>query len=219
MTSDGGWWRIAALILIALLAIGVAWSIAITPGEPEPPRRSLRGPAPPCPFGYFDRVGQGQALLARLRETEEGREIADQLGSTEVRFCFGDIEVPVVSEERLLLLTDDEDEDVLAARTGHLLLHVLRGPPLPEPIPRNANCRVLVDQALHAEARAYAVELRLRRELGVLERRYEFEDAFWRERDGERVIYDYLVAHPDGGPGLDPLATAYRQRCEVERRR
>jgi hypothetical protein len=212
-----GQWRIAAMILLALLAIGVVWSLVRTPsGEPE--REVLRGPAPPCPFGYMDRVGQGELIMARLRTSEEGRQIADALGTTEVRFCFGDIEVPAVTEGRLLLLTEGESVDVLAARTGHLLTHVLRGPPLPDDIPRGADCDALVRRALRAEARAYAIELRLRRDFGVMEQRYEFEAPFHRARDGERVIYDYFRAHPEGGPGLDPLPTAYRQRCDVESR-
>jgi hypothetical protein len=213
-------WRRVAMIAVALLGIGVVLSLVWPRGEGAGERPALPdGPAPPCPFGYVDHVGRKESLLALLNATDEGRRIVSSLGASEVRFCFGRIDVPVVSEGRLLLLDQSADDAPLAARTAHLFLHIVNGPPVPDEIARGADCDAIVDRALHAEARAYAVEVRLRRELGVAGVRYEFEPAFWASEDGERTIYEYLVAHPDGGPGLDALGTAYRQRCETLSRR
>ncbi len=87
--------------------------------------------------------------------------------------------------------------------------------------PRAGDCDAQVDEALALEARALALELRLRRALGVTSRRlpYAFEDGFWSAPAAgrERLVLDYLRAHPDGAPGLDGLASGYARRCRAGR--
>ncbi len=211
-------WRVPALVAALALSIGVIFALVWPRGDGAP--RAFEGPAPPCPAGFFDQLGRAEALRAALGGTEEGRAILEALGPTEVRFCFGVVDVPVVQDERVLLLDRRQDDPELAARTGHLLHHVVRGAPMPDAIEPDADCGALVREALAREARAYALELRLRRALGVRGARYEFETPFFAAPagEGEGVVLEYLLAHPDGGPGLDGLGAAYRQRCEVQRR-
>jgi len=173
------------------------------------------GPAPPCPEAFFDQPARAERLRGLLGSTEDGRALLDALGESEVRFCFGTIEVPVVTSERVLLLDTRAADPESAARAGHLLQHVVRGAPMPAEIAPGVDCDAVVLAALEREAAAYALEIRLRRALGVHERRYAFEDAY--AEAGEHAILDYLVEHPEGGPGMDGLGAAYRQRCELGR--
>lgn len=214
MARGGFDWRKAALVAIAVLAAGVVGTLLASEGG-EPAHGSA--PAPPCPAGFLDQIGRGDRLRRLLGSTEEGRALLERVRATEVRICFGPIDVPVVTDDRVLLLDSRGDDAELAARTGHLLAHVADGAPFPAAIPADADCEHVVRDALAREAAAYALEIRLRRELGVAGRRYAFEDAYVATDAGERAILAYLVAHPEGGPGLDPLGSAYRQRCEVGR--
>ncbi len=174
------------------------------------------GPAAPCPPGFLEPLGRSGAVLARLRATDEGARWLGELGQTEIRLCFGAVDVPVVSEDRVLMLDARADDVETAARVGHLVAHVVRGMPFPAEVLPDADCDAVVERALAAEAQAYGLELRLRRALGLSEPRYEFEPAF-HAGGGEATILGYLREHPEGGPNVDGLATAYRERCEVER--
>lgn len=216
--SSGLPWRAAALVAVAALSIGVVAAV-VWPRREAP--LAYAGPAAPCPAGFFDQLGRAQTLQAALRSTDEGRALLDELGATEVRWCFGAIEVPVVQDDRVLVLDRGMDDAELAPRAGHLLHHVVRGAPFPASVERDADCDRVVHEALEREARAYALELRLRRALSVETARYEFEAAYFAAdaSEGDRVIFDYLLSHPQGGPGIDGLAAAYRQRCDVERAR
>lgn len=211
-------WRTPALVAALALAIGVVFAIVWPRGGDAP--RGFEGPAPPCPAGFLDQLGRAEALRAALDGTEEGRALLDALGARQVGWCFGVIDVPVVQDDRVLLLDRRQDDPELAARAGHLLHHVVHGTPMPDTVEPDADCGAVVREALAREARAYALELRLRRALGVEGARYEFEAPFLaaRAEDGEALILEYLLAHPEGGPGLDGLGAAYRQRCEVQQR-
>ncbi len=208
--------RLAAAIAIPVLGAFVIAALASSSSSSSD-EAVARGPAPPCPYEFVEHLGQSERLRRLLLSTGEGRALLDALGSTEVRFCFGTIEVPVLSDDRLLLLDARAEEAEAAARAGHLLHHVVHGSPFPAEVAAGARCDEVVRGALAAEARAYALEVRLRRALGVTGHRYEFEAAYVATEAGERAILDYLVAHPTGGPGLDPLGAAYHQRCEVAR--
>lgn len=205
-------WRTVALALVAVLSAGVIATL-VWP-RTQAGRALPTGPAAPCPAGFVDQVGHADLLRARLRSTDEGRQLLDALGETEVRYCFGDADVPMITDERVLVLDRDMDDAELAARTGHLLDHVVHGSPFPAEVPPGADCDALVRSALEAEARAYALELRLRRALGVGTARYAFEPEAARASDPAEVILAYLLAHPEGGPGLDALGAGYRMRCE-----
>lgn len=211
-----GWRGIAWVAIAVLVSLVVATFVV--------PRRSGESaeaePAPPCPAGFVDQQARGERLLGLLATVDEGRALVDALFGREVRFCFGSIDVPMVAGERVLLFDARAGDAEAAARAGHLLHHVVHGAPLPREIARDAACDALVRDALRREATAYALELRLRRALGVTQARYEFEAAYFAAADaraGERAIEAYLVAHPDGGPGIDALGAAYRERCERAR--
>ncbi len=83
--------------------------------------------------------------------------------------------------------------------------------------PRPTDCEKQVDEALRAESAALSFELQLRGELAVTNKRieYEFEAPYWATapENRERLVLDYLRAHPDGAPGIDALAAGYTKRC------
>ncbi len=173
-------------------------------------------PAPPCPFGGIDQTSRSDGLRHALQATSEGTALLEALENQEVRVCFSDEErFGVVSDERVVLLPADASDPVLASRLGHLLDHVVNGMPFPASPRPGANCDALIETALSREARAYRLEVRLRRSLGDVSPRYEFEADMLRapeeERDG--IVTAYLRAHPDGAPNLDALVTGYRSRC------
>lgn len=207
-------WRTLALAVVALLSSVVIVMVVTSIHDAH---TIASGPAAPCPPGFVEQLGRGDALRARLRSTAEGSALLDVLGDTEVRFCFGEIEVSSIAEGRALVLDRDMDEAELAARVGHLLDHVVHGSPFPSELDHDADCDRVVHDAMVAEARAYAIEVRLRRALDVPGVRFEFEAEAARARDPEAVVLAYLLAHPDGGPGLDALAAGYYQRCQRER--
>lgn len=203
---------LAILILLGLAATSL-WQTPEAADEAVDPR-----PAPPCPARFLDRVGQAERIEARLRGTPRGAALLDGL-RVQVRYCFGEIEVPVVMEGRLLVLDDRADVAEQAARAGHLLHHVVEGSPFPDEVGADADCDAIVETAIEREAEAYALEVELRAAFELDPSRYEFEPGFFREPASGRVAYveRYLRAHPDGARNLDPLITGYRQRCEVER--
>jgi len=129
--------------------------------------------------------------------------------------CFGPAPVSVVTHDGALLIDARLDEGEAAARAGHLATHLSDGL-IPSPT-RGDDCAAYVDRALHAEARALALELRLRRAFAGPRRvTYEIEAPFWAAPAASReaLIVDYLRAHPDGAPGIDALASGYARRCE-----
>lgn len=205
---------------IAALATAVLALIAIVTlvGRPDEARPDL-GPAPPCPVGFVDRPVRGEQLLTALRRAPAAAEVVAAAEERDLRYCFGAIERPVISASRVLLLSDDMAEPALAARLGHLLHHAAYGGPFPDHIAADADCDAVVDEALAAEARAYALEVTLREAFELEPSRFEFEPAARRlERAGRtRLIERYLRAHPDGARNLDPLGSGYRQRCEAAR--
>ncbi len=205
-------WRQVALAAVALLSAGVITTLVWSDRRAPP-----RGPAAPCPAGFINQVGRADAIRARLRTRDEGRALLEALGETEVRFCFGHTDVPALAEGRVLVLDADWDGPSQAARVGHLLDHVVHGSPFPDTVGAGTDCERVVRDALTTEARAYALELRLRRALGVEEIRYPFEADANQSDNPLALVERYLVTHPDGGPGLDALGTGYRLRCERAR--
>ncbi len=137
-------------------------------------------------------------------------------GTESVHWCFCDGDSSVVVAQRFLILRRSDPDPAVAARAAHLLDHVVQGPPL-RPTARGAglDCEARVDAALGREAEAYALELRIRDALHAGPSEYEFEVAYRRDADVD-AIATYLRAHPDGAPGLDGLASAYRRVCEAE---
>lgn len=207
-------------VVILLLALGVGASFWRTDHGFHAPELPT-GPAGPCPYGFVDRPSQGDAIREGLARIDETRSLVERLGATEVRFCFGPVDVPVLADGRVLLVDERASEAEQAARSAHLLHHIVEGAPFPESIPADADCDAVVRRAIDLEARAYVLEILLRRRFELATPRYEMESAFWAAPEAERegLVRDYLLEHPDGATNLEPLASGYRERCEVERAR
>jgi hypothetical protein len=188
---------------------------------------SCRATDPPrsCPARFAEDGARRALLLDRLRAAPEGESLLarlprlPRLPATPPRICFGSTAVSTITNDGVVLLDRELGEREAAARLGHLLAHAVEGMPMAHP--RARDCDAQVDEALVQEASALALELRLRRALGVTEPRlaYAFEDDFWRApvAGREPLLLDYLRAHPDGAPGLDGLLSGYRRRCLATR--
>ena len=133
--------------------------------------------------------------------------------------CFAPEGPNAIDADLTLVLDRALSDGEAAARVGHLLVHVRDGLPYQADAPGDCDARVA--RALDREAEAHAVELDLRRALGVGGARliFPFEAAFHAAPSAERValLRRWPEEHPDGAPGLDGLATGYRMRCERER--
>ena len=177
-----------------------------------------------CPGGTAPDEDGARALIARLASTPEGEGVVRRLGSQAPRVCVGRVPVSAVTTDGTILLDAALDEAEAAARLGHLLVHVVEGLPGAASAGGAAagGCDAEVARALAAEARALALELRLRRALGVRapRLRYELEGDFWEAEPGARegLILGYLAAHPGGGPGIDAIAEGYARRCRERER-
>lgn len=114
------------------------------------------------------------------------------------------------------MLDSGQEEAAAAARMGHLLVHVAERTALDAP--GEAGCDAWVDAALASEARAFSLELRLRRLFGAAEPSgFEFEAAYFDAppEAREALVLRYLREHPEGGPGVDGLASGYAERCRA----
>ncbi|MCB9597970.1 MAG: hypothetical protein H6719_34960 [Sandaracinaceae bacterium] len=212
MKRPSGW--SLAMGGMAVILVGLALA-SVLKGASDPVDTT---PAPPCPFGFVDNVGDAERIREQLRAVPEGAELLGAL-RREVRFCFGTIDVPVVTEGRLLVLDARASVPEQAARVGHLLHHVTEGMPFPDDVPADADCDAILETAIEREAEAYALEVRLRQAVDLDPDRYEFEPAARRASGRAQValVERYLREHPSGAPNMDPLIAGYRQRCEVER--
>lgn len=162
----------------------------------------------PCPMA----ARPDETRAARLHARLEGTEAASYL-EAEHQICFSAQGPAVVTNESVVLLPRDGDEAALAARLGHLLEHVVRGTLRDDP---SETCDALANEALHREASAYALEIRLRDHFGLGRASFIDLEAAYR-RGGEPAILAWLEAHPEGGAGVDALLRSYRERCEESR--
>jgi len=172
----------------------------------------------PCPQGYSENAGREERALVLLSRDPEGREAVRNASGVRGRMCFGRTEVPAVTVERTLILRRDAGDAETAARVAHLFLHLSGGFAPVDGFDAHAPCDAQVATALHAEADALDLELRLRQRLHVDAPvlRFEVQAAWDAATNGaarEQLLYDFLVAHPHGGGGVDGLADAYAQRC------
>ncbi|EYF03629.1 hypothetical protein [Chondromyces apiculatus] len=171
-------------------------------------------PPPPCPAGLTADPPRVQRLVAQLAEVPESAAILRRLPRGAPRVCFGRVPVSALTDDGVVLLDTASPDAEAAARLGHLALHAIAGSPAPHP--GSPDCDAAVARALTLEARAFALELRLRRALGVTSIRYGFEEAYWQASPEARepAILAWLTAHPSGGQGVDALGDGYRRRCE-----
>ena len=177
------------------------------------------GATPPaCPDGTRPDTARASAIEARLSTVSEGRALIE---SAHVSICFVTSgSSSVITTDRVVLLASELEEGEAAARLGHLLVHARDGLPIDliqSGLDHDA-CEAAVDRALTLEARAYVTEIALQDALGAHPTTLAFAFAAdvraAPEPERESIAHAYLVAHPDGGPGLDGLAAAYRARCD-----
>jgi hypothetical protein len=177
--------------------------------RPEPPPS-------PCDAPFREDAAREERVRALLEGVEETRSLA----RTSAIFCFGVREISVVTTDAELMIDERPDDPEVAARVAHLLEHVVRGYPMSdEP---GGDCDERLETALDREASALALELRTRRALNVTapRTRFEFEQAYFEHTEPEatEIIDRWLHEHPAGGPGVEGLAIAYRERCEALQR-
>lgn len=175
--------------------------------RPEPQAR--------CGPGQHADAPRARRVRALLEKAPAGRGLRGR-APRRLRVCFIDEGIPSLSSEGVVTLLRQATDAECAARLGHLLLHAVEGPPLPETIPAARACAAVVGEALAAEARSHALELTLRRQLGVPARPdHPFEAAFWAAPAGKRVdlLRAHFRAHPEGGPGFPGYVSAYTSRC------
>ena len=177
-------------------------------------------PAPSCPSGTHAEAARASAIEHRLASVAEGRALIDAARARVSSVCFGAPQsASVITTDRVILLADGLEEGEAAARLGHLLVHARDGLPTDEVhAGMNADaCETAVGRALDLEARAYVVEVSLQTALGARPTMlaFEFGDAMRAAGPDARfeIARTYLRDHPDGGPGIDGLASAYRAIC------
>jgi len=192
---------------VFVLAVNLAWFVLGC----TPERKSVL-----CPADSVADDARATLVLDTLRKTPQGAHLEERARDKHnIAICFSPRVVSVVTDEGTLLVDDKLDTKEAAARVGHLLEHVAKGPPLS---PRaGETCDQAVLRALSSEAEALSLELDLRRSLALTSPRilYDFEADYSKtnESDRKRLVLDYLRSHPQGGPGLDALAAGYQRRC------
>lgn len=174
------------------------------------------GEAPAVCTGRYSADPARQArILGRLGASAEGAAAVGRWGRP-IRMCFGAVRSSVVTEQGVMLMDAKLDDARAAARVAHLVTHLADG--LPAIVAGEGDCDARVEQALAAEARALALELRLLRELEAPPPEggpWEVEGVHWAAppEGREAAVLSYLRAHPDGAPGVDALAAGYARRC------
>ena len=162
-----------------------------------------------------DRAG---AVRTQLESVPEGRALLSNAALDVARICFADDGpgVLVHGGTPAVVLSRRADANENAARLGHLLRHRLDGPPL-SIMGGAGDCDARVLAALTAEARGHAVEIRLRRALGVhsLGTVLPFEAALRSVSPAEqtRGILDFLLRNPNGTRSVPPFGADFRRGC------
>ena len=174
---------------------------------------------PGCREGQREDPERAAGLIALL-STTEARDLLRR-APRPLRLCFTDTRISTVATDGVYTLAGRATDTECAARLGHLLLHTVEGRPLPAHIDRSRPCDAVVREALEAEVRANALELRLRRKLGVPlgAPEFPFEREFWDAAPGERsgVLRTYFKAHPEGVLGVPGYVGIFTRRCEALR--
>lgn len=193
-----------------MLALLVLLACEETPKAPEPAVVNR------CDAPFREDAAREERIRGLLEGVEETRTLA----RTSAIFCFGVREISVVTTDAELMIDERPDDPEVAARVAHLLEHVARGYPMTdEP---GGDCDARLETALDKEASALALELRVRRALHVTEprTRFDFEEDYFEltEAEATELIDRWLHDHPTGGPCVEGLAIAYRERCEALQR-
>jgi hypothetical protein len=167
-----------------------------------------------CPATFTQNNERAKTLWKRLGQTSSAAALMRR-GVSKPPICFGQTDISTITTTGVIYFDDKLDESEGTARLGHLFTHFVDGMPMAKP--RSTDCEAQVDEALRAESAALSIELQLRKELAVTNRRiqYPFEGPYWATVPDKReaLIFDFLQAHPDGAPGIDALAAGYAKRC------
>jgi hypothetical protein len=148
-------------VLVVALAV-LCWGAAAGADPPSAPGN------PACPDGTTADAKRTQAALRRLRSLGQGHRLLGELRRPFV-VCYGDVHEGILETGRdgktgLLLLQRDRSAAANAARLGHLVHHLVHGPPLDEQTVRTSklSCGELVRNAELAEHAAHELENDLR---------------------------------------------------------
>ncbi len=198
--------------LIAATIVAGVFASALAAVQPRP--------APPaCPNGLRADPARAGQIVALTRSTSEGGALVTRTPQP-LQICFANEGTGVVRSDGVIVLAATGDARSAAARLGHLLHHQVEGSPFQEPLAPERSCAELVAEAMVAEARAHALEIRLRRELGLADPLWskELEDELSAARPAAQVelVHRFLTGadHRSGAPNLEH---AYTQRCNSSR--
>jgi hypothetical protein len=192
----------------ALLAIAGWWLAG------RSPHWSVTGD---CPDQLGTDPARAERVVAQLGRVAAGRALLDRAPQP-LNVCFTQGALGVVRSDGVFVLPATWEDAEVAARLGHLLLHRIEGPPLPDSIPEDADCSLLVQRAVRAEVEAHLLEASLRRELGVTRARdaLAFEAALWDAPPVERAsVVERFLTTSQTRPSL---AAQYEQRCRTAQR-
>jgi hypothetical protein len=136
-----------------------------------------------CPAGAATDAGRTATVLARLRTDEDGKRIVASL-ARELTMCYGDVSEGIVQTDGVLVLQRDRSPAANAARLGHLLLHLVQGPPLDEEAAhkRERSCKELTEWANTMEKSAHDFESQLRKKFGLAPLPYEDRSGEYAKR-------------------------------------
>jgi transcriptional regulator of met regulon len=201
-----------AIATLAVFACDRPRAGSASPTRAEPPRAAVGGS---CGSGRAD-PARAQRIRTLLGRARAGLSLLER-ERTPLPICFAEVPVPSITTERTITLDERDSDAENAARLAHLLLHAFEGAPLPDDFDRSRSCASVVRDAVRAEARAHALELQLRRELGATRprRSYAFERDYWGAPADRRlaVLESYFWAHPHGGGGLPAFVEELGRRC------
>ncbi|RLB60602.1 MAG: hypothetical protein DRI90_13350 [Deltaproteobacteria bacterium] len=199
-----------ALIAAVVIAAGAIIALALHGSRPD----ELI-----CPAGLRSDPQRAARLVELLESVPRGRDLVQDAPGP-LHICFAEANTGVVRSDGVFVMDASGDEGAEAARLGHLLLHLIDGAPLSEPLDPARACAVLVAEAMVAEAQAHTLELRLRRDLQVTGHLLDpaLEATFWGVPEAQQVgvIHDALVQE-GGGAGAPDLQRAYTIRCRALR--
>ena len=172
-----------------------------------------------CP-GQMKRSSQRETaiyeLLAKLPPLiADWRTLLTTVKQRKPVFCFGERDVSVVTEEGQLLLNNEVGPKELTARVAHLFLHIR----FPIHFYPGEPCRQQVRKAMHKEAKAIALELKIRRHFQIENPHtpLAFAKQFWKIKQGRVVWLAKKLLQPssESGSGVT-LAREYMARCRVQ---
>lgn len=164
----------AAIAMIASALPDRAW--ANDAGSPPQPARR-------CPPDTAPDEQRTDAVLARLRSSHSGAALLARLGQP-LLLCYGDTHDGVMQSDGAVVLQRDLPIAANAARLGHLVFHLVHGPPFDEATAPSSSlsCAELAKQATAKERQAHLLETSLRKSFGLRPQAFEDLSALYERR-------------------------------------